>query len=116
MQLGTGAVGMAASLLSMIITLLGTLITIRMRQQNRKHRLRHELEEKLVQSSSWIFETRSWAAQTGHLQELPVLPQILQMDYVQGKAEGEQDLGPYTQFAETLKSFGEQIEQRGKHG
>lgn len=115
MQL-TGVVGAVTSLLAAIITFLGTVITIRVRQSNRKYRLtqernkRHrEIEEKLIQASDWIFEARYRGARKGFLHDLPDLPQILHIDYVQGRAEEEPDEGPYTNLAQALERLGGEI-------
>lgn len=102
--------GSLVSLLAVLLTLVGSLVAIRVRRTSAKYKRQQEVQERLVQATDWIFQTRMWASTTGQLGQLPELPQILRYEYVTAKAEEEVTNGPYTNLAEQMQRTLQQLE------
>lgn len=102
--------GSLISLLAVLLTLVGSLVAIRVRRTSAKYKRQQEVQERLVQATDWIFQTRMWASRTGQLNQLPELPQILRYEYVAAKAEEEPASGPYTNLAEQMQKALQQLE------
>jgi len=99
------------TLISTLIALLFFLTTLagwRSRRAGREARELRQVKEINIAAMAWSYEVRTLAAVSGW--KLPAIPKEMTPEYIQGKAEGE-DNAELAQLAEVLKGLAKQGEK-----
>jgi hypothetical protein len=98
-------IGGLGALISSLVTLLFLLFSLagwRSRRASREARELRQVKELSIRQAEWIYDVRMLAASRGW--KLPPVPEEMSTDYLQGKAEGE-DNAELAQLVTQIKNL-----------
>lgn len=112
------SVGEIGTLISALVALLFFLVSLagwRSRRASREARELRQLKEISIVQNEWVYKARMLAASNGW--QLPPLPKEMTVEYLMGKAEGEDNM-ELAQLAAQLKDLarGHKGEIKGEAG